>query len=87
MPVIWIPPVMRALTDGKDSVQVPGRTVGQALAGLEAIHPGVWDRLCQRDDLRPFIIVMVDGVVSAMGTRQSLLEQSEVRFLPAIDGG
>jgi hypothetical protein len=30
---------------------------------------------------------LVDGVVSAMGARQPLLDQSEVRFLPVIAGG
>jgi hypothetical protein len=50
MPMIWIPPMIRDLTGGKDSVEVLGRTVGHALANLEAIHPGVLDRLCQEDD-------------------------------------
>jgi hypothetical protein len=87
MPVIWIPPEMRALTDGKDSIRVPGRTVGQALANLDASHPGVWDRLCQGNDLRPFITVLVDGEIAGMRIRQPLHEDSEVHFLPIMEGG
>ena len=87
MPVIWIPPVMRGLTGGKDSIQVPGRTVGQALANLDAIYPGVRDRLCQGDDLRPFVVAVVDGEPSGMGLRQALQEKSEVHFLPVMEGG
>jgi sulfur-carrier protein len=87
MATIWIPAPMRVLTDGKDSVHVPGRTVGQALRNLETIHPGTWDRLCQEDDLRPFITVVVDGEMSEMRMHQPLQENSEVHFLPAMEGG
>lgn len=87
MPVIWIPPVMRALTGGKDSIQVPGATVGQALANLDAIHPGVWDRLCQGGDLRSFVVAVVDGEASGMRLHQPLHENSEVHFLPIMEGG
>jgi molybdopterin converting factor small subunit len=78
---------MRALTDGKNSIQVSGKTVGQALANLDAIYPGVWDRLCQGNDLRPFIIVVVDGEMSGMRVHQPLQENSEVHFLPIMEGG
>ena len=78
---------MRALTDGKDSVRVPGRTVGQALANLEAIHPGVWDRFCQGDEIKPFIVVAVDGQVRGLRLGQPLQENSEVHFLPTMEGG
>jgi sulfur-carrier protein len=87
MPTIWIPVSMRELTSGKDAIRVPGRTVGQALANLEAIYPGVRGRLCQEDDLSPFIAVVVDGDVSEMGIYQPLQEDSEVHFLPAMEGG
>ncbi len=78
---------MRDLTNGKDSIRVPGRTVGQALGNLETIHPGIWNRLCQGDDLRSFIAVVVDGEVSEMRMHQPLQENSEVHFLPIMDGG
>ncbi len=87
MPTIWIPLAMRDLTGGKDAIRVPGRSVGEALANLEAICPGVRDRLCPDDDLSPFIALVVDGEVSEMRMYQPLEEDSEVRFLPAMEGG
>jgi sulfur-carrier protein len=87
MPTILIPPQMRDLTDGESSVRVPGKTIGEALANLEAIHPGVRDRLCQGDDLRDSIVVVVDGEESPMGKYQPLHEDSEVNFIPMLDGG
>jgi molybdopterin synthase sulfur carrier subunit len=87
MPFLWIPPAMRDLTEGEGIIRGPGKTVGQALANLDAIHPGVWDRLCEGKDLKPHIIVVVDGKGSGMGMYASLQENSEVHFLPAMEGG
>jgi len=87
MALIWIPPVMRSLTDGKDSIRVQGATVGEALANLDALYPGVRDRLCEGDDLKPFVVAVVDGEASGMGLRQSIEENSEVTFLPVMEGG
>jgi molybdopterin synthase sulfur carrier subunit len=87
MPTIWIPPQLRDLTNGKTSVRVQGKTIGQALDNLDAIYPGVRDRLCQGDDLCQFIAVVVDGQESPMGIYQPLQEGSEVRFLPMMEGG
>jgi molybdopterin synthase sulfur carrier subunit len=87
MPTIWIPLPMRDLTGGKDVIRIPGKTVGEALSNLEAIYPGVRDRLCQEDDLSPFIALVVDGDVSEMRLYQPLEEDSEVHFLPVMEGG
>jgi molybdopterin synthase sulfur carrier subunit len=87
MPLIWIPPAIRALTDGKDLIQIAGRTIGQALSNLDAIYPGVRNRLCQGEELRPFVVAVVDGEASGMGLHQPLREDSEVHFLPLMEGG
>jgi molybdopterin converting factor small subunit len=87
MPVIFIPPALRDLTDGQDTVRVSGRTVREALASLEAAHPGVWVRLNEGGELNPFISVVVDGEVSEMKLYQPLHENSEVHFLPLASGG
>jgi sulfur-carrier protein len=87
MPMLWIPPGARDLTAGEEKVVVSGRTVGEALTNVEAIHPGLYDRFCRGGDLAFFIVVVVDGKVSRMGVRQPLLDRSEVRFLPLVAGG
>jgi molybdopterin synthase sulfur carrier subunit len=87
MPVLWIPPDLRDLTEGQGVIRVPGKTVGQALANLETIHPGVWDRLCDGKNLNPNITVVVEGEVSGMGLYEPLQEDSEVHFLPTMEGG
>jgi molybdopterin converting factor small subunit len=87
MPVLWIPPDLRHLTGDQGVIRVPGKTVGQALTNLENIFPGIRDHFCEGKDLNPYVTVVVDGEVSGMGLYESLQEDSEVHFLPTMEGG
>lgn len=87
MPRVFVPPLLRKLTDGVAEVVVEAGTVREAIAALEATYPGVRDRLCEEDDLKPGLTVAVDGNVSSLGLLQKLQPESEVHFLPAIGGG
>lgn len=78
---------MRTLTGGATQVDVPGATVRQVIAELETRYPGLRDRLCDNDELRPGIAVAVDGHVTSRGLLQKVQPTSEVHFLPAIGGG
>ena len=86
MAVVWIPVLLRDLTDGQAQVTVPGETVRQVIAQLEKAYPGIEARLCEGGRLRSNISV-VDGRVSSQRLRHKLTETSEVHFLPAISGG
>ncbi len=87
MPLLWIPPDLRHLTEGQGVIRVKGKTVGEALADLEAIYPGIWERFCEGKNLIPEITVLVDGEAGGMGLYEPLQEDSEVHFLPAMEGG
>jgi len=87
MPVVWIPSLLRDLTGGEDTLTVPGETVRQVIENLDARYPGIRDRLCEQDALRPNIAVVVDGVASRQRLRHRLTETSEVHFVPTISGG
>jgi molybdopterin synthase sulfur carrier subunit len=87
MPTLWIPTPIRDLTQGNASVTVPGSTVREAIENLEAQYPGVMDRLCEGDRIRPNVSVFVDGTISHLKLRERLEETSEVHFLIAISGG
>ena len=87
MPIVFVPPLMRNLTDGAERVEVQGTTVRQAIAALEAQHPGFLTRLCDGDELRPGMTVGIDGHLSNQGLRQKVQSTSEIHFLPAIGGG
>jgi molybdopterin synthase sulfur carrier subunit len=87
MPTVWIPPLLRELTGGQETVSVPGDTVRQVIDAMEAAYPGVRARLCDGDRLRPGLSVVVDGKASRRGLGQPLTEASEVHFVPAVGGG
>jgi len=87
MPTLWIPAPLRDLTQGKTSVAVTGSSMREAIESLEAQYPGIKERLCEGDKVRPNISVMVDGHVSHLKMREKLTEASEVHFVIAISGG
>jgi molybdopterin synthase sulfur carrier subunit len=84
---VWIPPLLRDLTGGRETVTVPGANVGQVIEALEQQFPGVRSRLCPDGALRPGLTVIVDGQVGRLGLLETTGPDSEVHFLPAIGGG
>ena len=78
---------MQALTGGKEQVRAAGSTVRELIADLELSYPGMFDRLCEDDRVKPTIAVVVNGEISTMGVRQKVPADAEVNFLPAISGG
>jgi molybdopterin synthase sulfur carrier subunit len=87
MPVVWIPSLMQGLTGGKEQVRVEGETIREVINNLEAAYPGVKDRVCEEDRIRPGLAVSVDGVVTNEGMRQKVDPESEIHFVTAISGG
>jgi molybdopterin converting factor small subunit len=87
MPVAWIPSLLRNLTGGRTAISVEGITVRQVIDSLEHHYPGIKDRLCDGDQLRATISVIVDGQVSHRKLRQALEAESEVHFVQTISGG
>jgi len=87
MPTLWIPAPLRDLTQGKASVIVSASSVREAIENLEAQYPGIKERLCEEDRVRPNISVFVDGTISHLKMRERLEESSEVHFVIAISGG
>ena len=84
---VFIPPLLREPTGGLDQVEVSAATVRQVVAVLDARFPGIRERLCAQDSLRPGLAVAVDGTVSSLGLLQKVPDGSEVHFLPGIGGG
>jgi len=87
MPTVWIPAPLRDLTQRKTSVTATGSTVRDVIESLEVQFPGIKDRLCENDKVRPNISVFVDGQIAHLKIREHLNETSEVHFVIAISGG
>ena len=87
MPTVFIPSLMRKLTDGREQVEVRGATVRQVIASLDELYPGFKDRLVEDGRVKRNISVAVDGEVCRLGLLEKVKEDSEVHFIPAVGGG
>lgn len=87
MPVVWIPSLLRDLTNGQQVISVDGNTIRRVIENLESQYPGIKERLCDGEHLRPSISVVVDGHTSTLKLRHRLHESSEVHFVILISGG
>jgi sulfur-carrier protein len=87
MATVVVPSLMRDLTGGLARIQVPGRTVRAVIDALDERYPGTRARLCDGDALASVLTVAIDGKLSRLGLFQPVGEASEIRFLPAIEGG
>ncbi|MDE0682474.1 MAG: MoaD/ThiS family protein [Candidatus Poribacteria bacterium] len=87
MPIVAIPSLLRNLTNGEDSVTVPGATIREVIDNLETRYPGMKARLCEDDRIKPGIAVYVNGLLTRGSILESVDEDAEIHFLPAIGGG
>lgn len=87
MAKVWIPSLLRDLTNGQAVVSAHGANVGQIIDSLELLFPGVGARLRDGNKLRAGLAVVVDSQMARRGLQEPVGENSEVQFLPAIGGG
>jgi sulfur-carrier protein len=85
-----IPSVLRTLTNGKETIEVAATTVDDALAKLEAAHPGMKARLCDdQGKLRRFVNVFVgeEDIRFLDGQATAVKDGDLIDIVPAIAGG
>ena len=88
MPAIWIPPLLKHLTNGMHTVEIEGQNIRELIESLDLTYPGIKSRLCDNNDkIRAEIAVAVDGQIVTTGMRTRVASDSEVHFLPALSGG
>ena len=87
MAVVFIPALMRDLTAGATKIDIPGKTLLEVIRQMEARFPGIQERLLQDGDLRPDLVIAVDGEEALSGLMERVQETSEVHFIPPISGG
>lgn len=87
---IRIPTPLRSYTDGADQVVVQAATVGEALAALGKIHPGILERVLGADgELRQFVNLYIgpDNVRVLYGLATPLTAGAVLAIVPAVAGG
>ncbi len=87
---VKIPTPLRKLTAGKDVVEVEGKTVGEVIDRLEAMHPGIKTRLCDdKGKVRRFINIYAnqDDIRYLNDLDTEVSDGDEIAIIPAIAGG
>jgi len=84
---VFLPSGLRRLTGGKGELSASGETVREIIDDLERQFPGLRERLCDGDRLRPGMSVVVGSTIAARGLLEPLPAGSEVHFLPSVGGG
>jgi adenylyltransferase/sulfurtransferase len=90
MPQIQIPSPLRQYSGKQASVDVPGKTVGEALAGLVSLHPELKRHLYTDDGkLRAFVNVYVnDEDMRYLQKEATALKDGDtISIVPSIAGG
>ena len=87
MPKVYIPALLRNVTDGRAEIEVEGATVRQIIANLVTQYPGLQDRLLDNGRLRPNISIAIDNEITPLGLMEAVSPSSEVHFITAIRGG
>jgi sulfur-carrier protein len=84
---VFIPASLRRMTGGVREVSVEAETVREVIDRLEAEFPGIRERLCEGDRLKPGISVAINSQVRETGLLERVPPGSEVHFIPSVSGG
>ena len=87
MATVFIPPLLRAASDGARDVIVEGRTLGDVIVALETRFPELRGKLRDGDSVASGLAADVDGALAEQGLLTPVGPDSEIHFLPAIAGG
>lgn len=87
---VRIPTPLRKFTDGQDTVDASGASIGAIIENLEQNHPGLKDRICEADgSVRRFVNLYVNGddIRFLENLESAVKDGDEVSIVPAIAGG
>ena len=91
MAKVWIPPLMRSLTDGQQIVEAEGESVRELVAALEERFPGIKTRVLDdvTGDIHPFVSIFLNDndIMYLRGLETEVKDGDEIVIVPAIAGG
>jgi molybdopterin converting factor small subunit len=79
--VILMPSLARKFAGGRAEHEIEGLTIRQLIRGLEQRYPGIGERL------EHGVAVAIDGEIHQNALLEAVRPDSEVCFIPAIEGG
>lgn len=90
MPILRVPTPLRSYTEGKNEIQVQGKTVAEAMDNLTEIYPALRQHLfTEEGKLRAFVNLYLneDDIRHLQGVSTPLKENDRLVLIPSIAGG
>jgi molybdopterin synthase sulfur carrier subunit len=87
MAKVSIPLLLQDVTGGARQAEVPGSTLAEVVAALEAMHPGIGTQLHDGEKISPHLAFVVDGKIATRGLDTPVGPGAQVSILPAFGGG
>ncbi|MDA0710126.1 MAG: MoaD/ThiS family protein [bacterium] len=89
MPKVFIPSLMRKLTQNREMVEIEGSTLREVINNLELQYPGFKARVLFAEETRlaPGLAAAIDGVITEEGLRTRVSPDCEIHFVTQISGG
>jgi len=89
MPVVTIPPPYRGPTQGRQSIEVAGRSVRECIEAVDAQHPGFSAQIFDpKGAVHAFVTLFVNGEeIARDAVDTAVASGDEVNVLAAIAGG
>lgn len=84
---LFVPTLWADLAGGQDSIEIPGRTLGQILNRLADEYPELAAQLRAGESLSANLSLVVDGALAPRSLTTEIDPGSEIHFLPLIAGG
>ena len=90
MAKIRIPTPLRKLTAGNEEVVAAGATIGELIVNLEALYPGIKERICDdQGKIRRFVNIFAndEDIRFLKNLETPVKDADEISIVPAIAGG
>lgn len=87
---VLIPTPLRKFTGGEGRVTANGGTIAELLESLDALYPGIRERVTESDgEIRRFVNIFVNGENARQlsGAATPVKSGDEVGIIPAMAGG
>lgn len=87
MPILHVPSQLRRYTDGRNTIEVAGGNVREAIEDATSRYPELREAVVRDGALRPEFALAVDDEIADDGLSARLSAKSEIHLLPALGGG
>jgi len=87
MAEVSLPLLLKEFTGGVRKTRLEGETLGEVLAALDSLYPGIEARIHEDGKISPTLALVVDGKIAMKGLNTPVEPDSQVAVLPSFGGG